>query len=114
MEAIPCIILLLAGIIAARVANADRDQPIVQNIEHQEGHPPTSSALARSKRELASAILKSTVTMAANIAQSPGVHQHIRTVGDIVIVIIQRLKVSVSCLFSESSYSFVPFLANKS
>jgi hypothetical protein len=98
--------------------HAGTEETIEQKVEHQESPLSTSAyyevpAPARSKRKIASAILASTIAMAANIAQNPGVHQDIQSIGSIFITIIETLKVSgvfYYCFF----YSCMPFVATES
>jgi hypothetical protein len=87
----------LSDSFAHAIKQVSTEEAILQKTEHPETHPLTSTVCGSSTpahSKIASAILDSTITMAANVVQNSAVHQDIRTVGKIVIVIIEKFKVS--------------------
>jgi hypothetical protein len=80
------------------------EQTVVQKAEPQENLSRTStdsqsSAPKHHKRKIASAILKKTITIAANIAQNVAMVPGAQVAGELVIVIIEKFDVSGANLF---------------
>jgi hypothetical protein len=72
----------------------------------------SASAPKHHKRKIVSAILKKTVTIAANIVQNVAMIPGAQVAGELVIVIVERFDVSGPKLFLCSLPSFMPLVAN--